>query len=74
MLKFALRWQPYGGGDPGDILVEFGLTEKDYFARLSNLLAIHALATGLEPPTLAAMQATCRLRLARAYASGTTSP
>jgi len=64
MLKFASRWQPYGGGDPGDILIEFGLTDRDFFTRLSTLLDTRSLVAGLDPATLAAIRATCRLRLA----------
>lgn len=68
MLEFAVRWCPYGGGEPGDILVEFGLTDQDYFTRLSTLLTTRSLATGLDQATLAALRATCQHRLASAYA------
>ncbi|MBA4026436.1 MAG: hypothetical protein C0482_29195 [Gordonia sp.] len=73
MLEFAVRWHPYGGGDAGDILVEFGLTDRDYFTRLSTLLTTRSLAAGLDPDTLAALRATCRQRLAHAHALRTAS-
>jgi hypothetical protein len=38
MLEFARRWSPYGGGDAEDILVEFGIGEREYFQRLTRIL------------------------------------
>jgi hypothetical protein len=38
MLDFARRWYPYGGGSAEDILVEFGIGERDYFQRLADVL------------------------------------
>lgn len=38
LLSFAMRWHRYDGGEPEDILVEFGLTEVDYFTRLRDVV------------------------------------
>lgn len=38
LLDFALRWYPYGGGTAEDILVEFGISEHEYFRRLSLII------------------------------------
>lgn len=73
MLEFAVRWHPYGGGEAGDILVEFGLSGRDFFTRLSTLLSTRSLAAGLDPDTLAALRATCRRRLAHANGPRTAS-
>ncbi|WP_155290427.1 DUF3263 domain-containing protein [Rhodococcoides fascians] len=73
MLEFALRWQPYGGGDSGDILVKFGLTDQAYFTRLALLLANRSVAAGLDPAACAEIRATCRRRLARARTSRPTN-
>jgi hypothetical protein len=39
MLGFAQRWNAYGGGDVEDIMVEFGISETEYFTRLQHILA-----------------------------------
>ncbi|WP_213573461.1 hypothetical protein [Rhodococcus sp. USK13] len=39
MMAFAERWYRFGGGNPEDIMVEFGITEAVFFARLRQLLA-----------------------------------
>jgi hypothetical protein len=61
LVEFALRWQPYGGGSAEDIFVEFGLTEKVYFERLSDVL--YAGAAVLTPAAHAALRAICTSRL-----------
>ncbi|QTJ67155.1 DUF3263 domain-containing protein [Rhodococcus sp. ZPP] len=38
ILEFARRWLPYGGGNTGDLLVEFGMTPAGYIARLGEIL------------------------------------
>ncbi|MFF2107121.1 DUF3263 domain-containing protein [Rhodococcus koreensis] len=38
ILEFARRWLPYGGGNTGDLLVEFGLTPDGYISRLRRIL------------------------------------
>lgn len=41
LLAFAQLWAPYGGGDPEDIMVGFGLPERVFFQRLLHLLGTH---------------------------------
>ncbi|MCQ4122558.1 DUF3263 domain-containing protein [Rhodococcus tibetensis] len=38
VIEFARRWLPYGGGNTGDLLVEFGMTPAGYLARLREIL------------------------------------
>ncbi|MET9202429.1 hypothetical protein [Gordonia sp. NPDC003585] len=38
MLRFALHWLPYGGGSAGDILVEFGISECEFFRRVLRVV------------------------------------
>ena len=38
MLEFARRWAPFGGVKPGDVLVEFGITRPQFYARVEKLL------------------------------------
>ena len=38
IIEFARRWLPYGGGNTGDLLVEFGMTPARYVARLGKIL------------------------------------
>ncbi|ETT27286.1 DUF3263 domain-containing protein [Rhodococcus aetherivorans] len=38
IIEFARRRLPYGGGSPGDLLVEFGMTPADYLIRLGEIL------------------------------------
>ena len=37
-MAFAERWYLFGGGDPADIWVEFGVTEAVFFARLRQVI------------------------------------
>ncbi|QSE86398.1 hypothetical protein [Rhodococcus koreensis] len=39
MMAFAERWYRFGGGNHEDIMVEFGVTDAVFFARLRQLLA-----------------------------------
>lgn len=39
LVAYAESWYRYGGGDPDDILVRFGLTEVAYFTRLREALS-----------------------------------
>jgi hypothetical protein len=62
MLDFARRWYPYGGGSAEDILVEFGIGERDYFKRLTGVL--DAYEAGPDGDTVvAAIREVCTRRL-----------
>ncbi|MET8426375.1 hypothetical protein [Nocardia sp. NPDC004860] len=50
IVEFALIWQPYGGPTPEDILVEFGMTEPVFRARIRAVLS--ARGTTAEEPFL----------------------
>ncbi|PYE17988.1 uncharacterized protein DUF3263 [Williamsia limnetica] len=63
ILDFARRWYPYGGGTAEDILVEFGIGEREYFRRLSGILDDDAVVD-LDRPTFAAMKQVATDRLA----------
>ncbi len=59
LVAFATRWHTFGGGEADDIMVTFGLTERDYFTRL-----LEALATAdLDTATRAAITEVARRRL-----------
>jgi hypothetical protein len=59
LVAFATRWHAYGGGEADDIMVTFGLTERDYFTRL-----LEALTTAdLDTATRAAITEVARRRL-----------
>lgn len=38
MLRFALRWLPFGGGSDSDIFVEFGIPASEFYRRLTVIL------------------------------------
>ncbi len=38
ILAFACKWEPYGGADASEIFVCFGLSAKEYRARLHRAL------------------------------------
>jgi hypothetical protein len=61
MLDFARRWYPYGGGSAEDILVEFGIGERDYFKRLTDVLDAQAGPDG--DAVVAAIREVCTRRL-----------
>lgn len=62
MLDFARRWAPFGGGEPGDIFVEFGLPADTYFRRLRYFLREHPMAI-MDPSVHQAMSAVCNQRI-----------
>ena len=68
LVEFAQRWQPYGGGEPAEILLEFGLTEREYFTRLRE--AIHA-DPGMDPYARNAINLVATYRLERLSTQGT---
>ncbi len=61
VVAFAQRWYRYGGGDPTDIMIEFGLSERDYFVRLRDALADYE---GLDPQTAGDIAQVVTRRLA----------
>ena len=63
MLDFARRWYPYSGGSADDILVEFGIGERDYFERLTDALDTDQ-AGGQDQSVVAAIRQVCTRRLA----------
>lgn len=46
ILGFARRWYLFGGGSAEDILVEFGVTEHEYFRRLGAVLDTQSFDPG----------------------------
>lgn len=38
MLRFAMRWLPFGGGSEVDIFIEFGVTGSEFYRRLAVIL------------------------------------
>ncbi|MGW5107153.1 hypothetical protein [Nocardia sp. NPDC004123] len=66
MLEFATAWAPYGGND-AEAFVRFGLSPKEFHARLMRLLASSAsqVLTGATASTLR-KQCMERLRPLRA--------
>lgn len=63
MIAFALRWEPFDGGDVGDILVQFGITEGVYYRRL-QLILDRASADELDSQSLQRLRRLCQMRLA----------
>lgn len=63
MLDFAKRWYLYGGGDPEDIMVIFGVTPGVFYSRVEYLLARHPSCVG--PSTLDAMVRVAQNRRTR---------
>jgi hypothetical protein len=63
MLDFAHRWYPYGGGSADDILVEFGIGERDFFERLTDVLDTGQVE-GHDQSVVAAIRQVCTNRLA----------
>ena len=43
MLELARIWAPYGGAQPGDILVEFGISPATFYGRIIRILRTIAL-------------------------------
>jgi hypothetical protein len=63
MVNFALRWLPYGGGPAEDIIVEFGLSSREFFTRLDAVLRGPACPSRLDSNAVAALLEVCRRRL-----------
>lgn len=63
MLDFAQRWAPFGGGDPEDIFLSFGVRSRVYFVRLQQILLKHP-AVVPDPTLRAHLIAVCADRLA----------
>ena len=62
MINFLRRWHRFGGGNAGDIFVEFGLREREFFSRALELL--HArLFPGMTEDTAEYIRKVCRWRL-----------
>jgi hypothetical protein len=62
MLEFARRWYPYGGGSAEDILIEFGIGERDYFKRLTDVLEAREAGSDGDA-VVAAIREVCTRRL-----------
>lgn len=65
MLDFAIRWLPFGGGSPGDIFLEFGLSEKKFYDRLLTLITHRSVASGFEENLVESLIDVSTARLTR---------
>jgi hypothetical protein len=63
MVDFARRWYPYGGGSAEDILVEFGIGERDFFQRLADVLDSNQAARQDDENIVAEIRQVCTRRL-----------
>lgn len=63
MVEFVRRWYRYGGGPASHIFVDFGLKERDFFARTLALLATDYAASRIGPTTLRSLRDVCRWRI-----------
>lgn len=63
IVDFARRWYPYGGGTAEDILVEFGIGEREYFRRLAEIID-RLPSSDPESAVFAAMRSVAANRLA----------
>ncbi|RRQ25292.1 hypothetical protein DK926_24250 [Rhodococcus sp. Eu-32] len=63
IIDFALRWLPYGGGPAEDIVVGFGISPREFFARLDTLLRGPARPPHLDRAAVAALLRMCSRRL-----------
>lgn len=61
IVRFALMWRHWGGGSAGDIFVEFGISPRAYFERLTGLLNVVELSS-VETEQI---RAICTERLSR---------
>ncbi|WP_040525513.1 DUF3263 domain-containing protein [Gordonia effusa] len=59
LIDFARRWFPYGGGSNEDILIQFGISEHEYFRRLREALTMRRL----DPAIASAIEAVAIRRL-----------
>lgn len=62
MMDFARIWSQYGGGEAEDIMVQFGLSEKQYFERIMELLRKSSKDFGVDPYKSIRSTALTRLR------------
>lgn len=65
MMEFARTWSQYGGGEAEDIMVNFGLTEKQYFERIIQLLPVSSSSSDPDLHKLIRSTAMKRLRQQR---------
>ncbi|CAG7587384.1 MULTISPECIES: DUF3263 domain-containing protein [Rhodococcus] len=64
LLTFARKWRHRGGGSGEDILVEFGLSQREYFRKLLSLLDQRiGAAADLPLPIRQQLTQICHLRL-----------
>jgi hypothetical protein len=64
MITFAKKWRHRGGGSGEDILVEFGLSQAEYFRQLQILLNERiGAAAALSPDLRCELRSICRTRL-----------
>lgn len=69
MVRFAVRWAPFGGGDTQEIFSLFGVDDATFFARLSQLLtAPGPLPVDVDDATRTTMVLIARKRLAASHA------
>lgn len=66
LIDFALRWEPFGGGDEF-ILPEFGIAPVVFYRRLLRILA--STTTELTAPQRRRIAELCRSKLVRACAA-----
>ena len=48
ILDFAIKWVNWGGGSEEDIMVTFGLTRLQFYARLEVILDCRSRSSSLE--------------------------
>ena len=58
ILEFACRWLPFGGGEPVDLMVDFGMTPASFAARLARILE-GPVAAHLEPELRSDLRRHC---------------
>lgn len=63
LLEFAIRWLPFGGGSPGDIFLEFGLSEKKYYDRLLTLITQRSVARSFDEDVVESLIDVSKARL-----------
>lgn len=61
MVDFLRQWYTHGGGRAEDMMIRFGLSPQDYFARVKVLLENGAGRS--DRSAVAGMLAVCRKRL-----------
>ncbi|WP_163888781.1 hypothetical protein [Mycolicibacterium hippocampi] len=63
MIEFVTRWHLYGGGPASEIFVDFGISEREFFARTLRLLATDYTASHVDAATAGRLREVCRRRL-----------